>query len=203
MVMQPTSLSFRKLRKISASVAQLGPLDVMVANAGIAQVKALLDLTEDDVRRMFEINVFGIFNCYSAAAKQMIRQKTPGKIIGCASIVAYRPFALLSHYSASKFAVRGFTQAFAIEMAEHKITVNAYAPGIVDTAMWDVIDEELGKRSGAEKGETIKQYSEDKIALKRTSVPEDVAKCVSYLASPDSDYMTGQTLIIDGGIVFN
>jgi len=188
---------------IAASVEKLGPLNVMIANAGIAQVKALLDLSEDDVRRMFEVNVFGVFNCYSAAAKQMIKQGGGGKLIGCASIVAFKPFAMLSHYSASKWAVRGFTQAFAMEMAEHKITVNGYAPGIVGTAMWDLIDEELGKKTGAKKGDTIKKYTDELIALGRTSVPEDVAKTVSYLASPDSDYMTGQTLIIDGGIVFN
>ena len=119
------------------------------------------------------------------------------------SIVAFKPFAMLSHYSASKFAVRGFTQAFAMEMAEHKITVNGYAPGIVGTAMWDLIDEELGKKTGVEKGDTIKKYSTELIALGRTSVPEDVSKTVSFLASPDSDYMTGQTLVIDGGMVFN
>lgn len=90
-----------------------------------------------------------------------------------------------------------------MEMAEHQITVNGYAPGIVGTAMWDLIDEELGKRRGVARGETIKRFTEDLVALGRTSVPEDVAKCVSYLASPDSDYMTGQTLVIDGGIVFN
>lgn len=69
---------------IAASVKNLGPLNVMIANAGIAQVKALLDLSQDDVRRMFEVNVFGVFNCYSAAAKQMIKQGTPGKIVGAA-----------------------------------------------------------------------------------------------------------------------
>jgi len=136
---------------IEASVKTLGPLNVMIANAGIAQVKSLLDLTEDDVKRMFDINVFGVFNCYSAAAKQMIKQGGGGKIIGAASIVAFKPFPMLSHYSASKWAVRGFTQAFAMEMAEHKITVNGYAPGIVGTAMWDLIDEELGKKTGAKK----------------------------------------------------
>jgi NAD(P)-dependent dehydrogenase (short-subunit alcohol dehydrogenase family) len=117
--------------------------------------------------------------------------------------VAYKPFAMLSHYSASKWAVRGFTQAFAMEMAEHKITVNGYAPGIVGTAMWDLIDEELGKKTGQKKGDTIKKYVTELTALGRTSVPEDVAKTVSYLAGPDSDFMTGQTLIIDGGIIFN
>jgi NAD(P)-dependent dehydrogenase (short-subunit alcohol dehydrogenase family) len=73
---------------VEASVSNLGPLNVMIANAGIAQVKALLDLSEDDVRRMFEINVFGVFNCYSAAAKQMIKQGSGGKIIGAARCVS-------------------------------------------------------------------------------------------------------------------
>jgi NAD(P)-dependent dehydrogenase (short-subunit alcohol dehydrogenase family) len=108
---------------------------------------------------------------------------------------------LLSHYSASKWAVRGLTQAYAMEMAEHHITVNAYAPGIVGTEMWETIDLSLGKRTGAGPGETIKKYSGDLIALGRTSVPEDVAKLVSFLASPDSDYVTGQTQVVDGGII--
>ncbi len=90
-----------------------------------------------------------------------------------------------------------------MELASHKITVNAYAPGIVGTAMWDLIDEEIGKKAGAKKGDTIKKYTQDLIALGRTSVPEDVSKCVSFLAGGDSDYITGQTIIVDGGIVFN
>lgn len=187
---------------VDHSVSELGNLDTMVANAGIAQVKALLDLTEQDLRRMFEVNVFGVYNCYTAAARQMIKQGGGGRLIGAASIVAFKPFALLSHYSASKWAVRGMTQAFAMEMAEHKIKVNAYAPGIVGTAMWDLIDEELAKKAGKKKGEMIKKYSDDLIALGRTSVPEDVAKVVSCLASPDADYVTGQTWVVDGGIIF-
>ncbi|KAF2194249.1 acetoin dehydrogenase-like protein [Zopfia rhizophila CBS 207.26] len=187
---------------VEASILELGPLNTMVANAGIAQVKPLLDLTEHDLRRMFEVNVYGVYNCYSTAAKQMIKQGNGGKILGAASIVAFKPFALLSHYSASKWAVRGMTQAFAMEMATHKITVNAYAPGIVGTAMWDLIDEELGKLRGAKKGDTIKKYSSELIALGRTSVPEDVSSTVSVLCGPDSDYMTGQTIVIDGGIIF-
>lgn len=146
--------------------------------------------------------MYGVFNCYKAAAEQMISQGSGGKLLGAASIVAFKPFPLLSHYSASKWAVRGMTQAFAMEMAEHKITVNAYAPGIVGTAMWDLIDEKLGEKTGAKKGETIKKYTDELIALGRTSVPEDVASTVSFLASKDSDYMTGQTIVIDGGIIF-
>lgn len=90
-----------------------------------------------------------------------------------------------------------------MEMAEHKITVNAYAPGIVGTAMWDLIDEKMGERTGAKKGDTIKKYSDELIALGRTSVPEDVSGVVSFLAARDSDYMTGQTVIVDGGICYS
>ncbi|KAL8822598.1 MAG: hypothetical protein Q9191_006669 [Dirinaria sp. TL-2023a] len=200
-------------RLVQESVSALGPLSVMVANAGIAQVKGVLDISEADVERMFTVNFCGVFNCYQVAAKQFIAQQAGtttkttttgggGKIIGAASIAAFRPFSLLSHYSASKWAVRGLTQAFAMEVARHSITVNAYAPGIVGTAMWDEIDEKMGQISGAAKGETLKQYSGG-IPLGRVSVPEDVAKVVSFLAGEGSEYVTGQTWIVDGGLQFS
>ncbi|KIW08873.1 uncharacterized protein PV09_00797 [Verruconis gallopava] len=187
---------------VQHSVSELGNLDTMVANAGIAQVKALLDLNEKDLRRMFEVNVFGVYNCYVSAARQMIAQKTPGKLIGCASIVAFKPFPLLSHYSASKWAVRGLTQAMAMEMAEHKITVNCYAPGIVGTAMWELIDEQLAAKKGKKKGEMMKKYVEELTALGRASTPEDLQGLLSFLSSSDSDFMTGQTVVLDGGIIY-
>ncbi|KAH8885381.1 NAD(P)-binding protein [Thozetella sp. PMI_491] len=186
---------------VEASVANLGPLHTMIANAGIAQVKPLIDLSTADFERMLRVNVLGVQFCYQTAARQMIEQGTPGKLIGAASIVAFKPFALLGHYSASKWAVRGLTQAWAMEMAEHGITVNAYAPGIVGTGMWDLIDEGLAKKKGAKRGEMIKKYSES-IHLGRTSVPEDVSNLVSFMASKDADYVTGQTYVVDGGIVF-
>ena len=101
----------------------------MVANAGIAQVKALLDLSTEDWDRMFAVNVRSVFLCYKEAAKLMIKQGTGGKIIGACSIVGYRPFPMLSHYSASKWSVRGLTQAAAMEWGPYKITVNSYCPG--------------------------------------------------------------------------
>jgi len=179
----------------------LGRLDVMVANAGIAQVKALLDVTPEDFDRMMSVNVRGVFLCYQAAARQMIGQGSGGKIIGAASIAGHKGFALLGHYSATKFAVRGLTQAAAQEWAEHGITVNAYCPGIVDTSMWELIDAQIGEIQGLKKGEAMKQFSE-LIALGRVETAEDVAAFVSYLASKDSDYMTGQSVMIDGGILF-
>ncbi|ROW15160.1 hypothetical protein VPNG_03090 [Cytospora leucostoma] len=195
---------------IQKSVKELGPLHTMVANAGIAQVKPLLELTEADFSRMFTVNVSGVQNCYAEAALQMISQGTckpdsPGKIIGAASIAALRPLPLLSHYSASKWAVRGLTQAYAMELAEHNITVNAYAPGIVGTGMWELIDEGLAKKSGrkdVKKGDMLRKYVEELTALGRVSVPEDVAKLVSFLCSSDSDFVTGQTQVVDGGISF-
>jgi meso-butanediol dehydrogenase/(S,S)-butanediol dehydrogenase/diacetyl reductase len=189
-------------KMVGGVVGELGKLDVMVANAGIAQVEPLLDLTPEDWDRMMAVNLRGIFLCYQAAARQMIEQGRGGKIIGAASIVAYRPFPLLGHYSASKWGVRGLTQAAAMEWAQYGITVNAYCPGIVGTAMWDLIDEKLAEHEGMQKGEAIEKYS-DLIHLGRVSVPEDVAHYVSYLASGGSDYMTGQSVMIDGGIQFS
>ncbi|CAF1199505.1 unnamed protein product [Adineta steineri] len=188
------------MKKVSID---LGSLDIAVANAGIAQVKPFIELTTEDWDRMFAVNMRGVFLCYKEAAKIMIKQGTGGKIIGACSVSGYKASPLLSHYSATKWGVRGLTQAAAMELAKHKITVNAYCPGIVDTEMWNLIDEKLGKYENKKKGEVIKEYSNKLIALGRTSVPDDVANFVSYLASKDSDYMTGQSILIDGGIEFS
>jgi meso-butanediol dehydrogenase/(S,S)-butanediol dehydrogenase/diacetyl reductase len=182
--------------------AELGSVDIMVANAGIAQVKRLLELTPADLQRMFEVNVFGVVYCMQAAAERMIAQGTGGKLINAASIAAHSGFDYLGHYSATKFAVRALTQAAAKELAQHRITVNAYCPGIVGTEMWNQIDEGLGGYLGTGKGEALAKYSQ-LIALGRVQTPEDVAGFVSYLAGPDSDYMTGQSVMIDGGIVMS
>lgn len=194
---------------IKQSVDALGPLTIMVANAGIAQVQPILEISDEDAHKMFEVNFFGVWNCYTHAARQMIKQgavpedSTGYKIIGCASIVAFKPFPLLSHYSASKWAVRGLTQVFAMEMARHKINVNAYAPGIVGTSMWELIDEKLGEIEGRPKGETVKKYATDLTAMGRVSVPDDVGKVVGgFLAGKDAEFVTGQTIVVDGGIVF-
>jgi meso-butanediol dehydrogenase/(S,S)-butanediol dehydrogenase/diacetyl reductase len=180
--------------------AELGSVDVMVANAGIAQVKPLLEVTPDDLERIFQVNVFGVVYCLQAAAEKMIEQGTGGKIINAASIAGHTGFSLLGHYSATKFAVRALTQAAAKELAGHGITVNAYCPGIVGTDMWDLIDEKMGPYLGNERGETLTQFAKT-ITLGRVQTPDDVAGFVSYLAGPDSDYMTGQSVMIDGGIV--
>jgi len=185
---------------VAAARERFGSVDVMVSNAGIAQVKTLREVTPDDLQRMLSINVGGVLWCLQAAAEVMIEQGTGGKIINAASIAGHQGFDHLGHYSASKFAVRALTQAAAKELAPHQITVNAYCPGIVGTTMWDEIDQGLGGYLGTGKGEALAQYSQ-LIALGRVQTPEDVASFVSYLASRDADYMTGQAVMIDGGIV--
>ena len=187
---------------VESAVEAGGHLDVFVANAGIAQVQELIDYDAEDFQKILDVNITGVFNSYRQAARQMIAQGHGGKIIGAASIVAFRPFALLGPYSATKWAVRGLTQAAAMEWAEHGITVNAYGPGIVGTAMWDLIDEKLAAKHGQQRGEALAENARS-IHLGRVSVPEDVAAMVSYLASEDSDYVTGQTMLVDGGIQFS
>jgi meso-butanediol dehydrogenase/(S,S)-butanediol dehydrogenase/diacetyl reductase len=186
---------------VAATVEHLGRLDVMVANAGVAGVAPLLEVTPEQFDWLMSINLRGTFLSYTAAARQMIAQGSGGKIIGAASIAAHKGFAMLGHYSASKWAVRGLTQAAAQEWAEHGITVNAYCPGIVGTKMWELIDEKLAEQMGLQKGEALAKFAE-LITLGRVETPEDVAAFVSYLASPDSNYMTGQSVMIDGGVLF-
>lgn len=187
-------------RLAKESTAVFGSLDVYVSNAGIAQVKPLLEVTEEELERIFRINVFGTIYGIQAAAEQMKPQGS-GKIINAASIAAHKGMSLLSVYSATKFAVRGITQAASQELAQFGITVNAYCPGIVMTPMWDLIDEKMAEYMHLQRGEALQKYTES-ITLGRTQQPEDVAAFVSYLASADSGYMTGQSVLIDGGILF-
>jgi meso-butanediol dehydrogenase/(S,S)-butanediol dehydrogenase/diacetyl reductase len=187
---------------VSTAVKAGGHLDVFVANAGIAQVQELLDYDSKDFQKIVDVNIKGVFNSYRLAARQMVDQGHGGKIIGAASIVAFRPFAFLGPYSLTKWAVRGLTQAAAMEWAEYGITVNAYGPGIVGTNMWDLIDEKLAAKHGQQRGEALAENAQS-IQLGRVSVPDDIARLVSYLAGADSDYVTGQTMLVDGGIQFS
>lgn len=179
----------------------MGHVDIMVNNAGIAQVRSLLEVTPEEVDTIFRINVQGTLWGIQAAAKTFKTQGTPGKIINACSIAGHESFAFLGVYSATKFAVRALTQTAAKELASSGITVNAYCPGVVGTDMWTEIDRRMAEETGAPVGETYKKYVEG-IALGRVETPEDVAAFVAYLASADSNYMTGQSVMIDGGLVY-
>lgn len=155
----------------------------------------------DEVEKILKVNVEGVLWGIQAAAKKFRERKQKGKIISASSIAGHDGFELLGVYSATKFAVRALTQAAAKEFASDGITVNAYCPGIVGTDMWVEIDERFAEITRAEKGATYRKYVEG-IALGRAQTPEDVAAFVSFLAGPDSDYITGQAPITDGGLVY-
>lgn len=180
---------------------ELGGFDIMVNNAGIANVQPLLEVTQEEVDRIMKINVQSVLWGIQAAAKKFKARKVKGKIINASSIAGHEGFAMLGLYSATKFAVRALTQAAGKELASDGITVNAYCPGVVGTDMWTEIDKRFAELTGTEVGATYKKYV-DGIALGRAETPEDVAAFVSFLAGPDSDYMTGQAPLIDGGMVY-
>lgn len=184
---------------VAAVVKDFEHLDVMVNNAGIAKIGPLIDAEEKDISQILDINVKGDIYGIQAAAKQFQKQKTGGKIINACSIAGHQGFEMLGIYSATKFAVRGLTQTAAQELAKDKITVNAYCPGIVLTPMWDQIDAEMAKIYNLPLGASL-QKNIDSIALGRGETPADVANLVSFLADPKSDYITGQSIIVDGGI---
>lgn len=186
---------------VARAEQELGPLDVMVANAGIALVKPLLEATPEDLERLFRVNVVGTLNSIQQAAAAMVARGSGGKLVVASSITGRQGFALLGLYSATKFAIVGLVQAAAKELAPHGITVNAYCPGVVDTAMNDGVSAGLDAALGVEPGAAVAQFTQS-IALQRLARPEEIAGLVAFLASADADYMTGQAVTIDGGIVF-
>jgi meso-butanediol dehydrogenase / (S,S)-butanediol dehydrogenase / diacetyl reductase len=187
---------------VADHVQHFGGLDVMVANAGIAVTAPLLETTAEQWQLTMEVNLRGVFHCYQSAARQMISQGRGGRLVGAASVAAHRGGKWQSAYSASKFAVRGLSQSVAQELAPYQITVNVYSPGVVHTPMWEGIDAELARRRGTELGSEIAGMVAG-IPLGRLEAPRDVAGVVSFLASPDADYITGQSIVVDGGMWFS
>ena len=179
----------------------LGGFDIMVNNAGICQVNPLSEVTQEEVEHIYGINVQGTLWGIQAAAAKFKARKQKGKIVNASSIAGHEGYALLGVYSSTKFAVRALTQAAAKELASSGINVNAYCPGVVGTDMWVDIDKRMAEVTGAKVGETYDKFVGG-IALGRAETPDDVAALVSYLSGPDSDYMTGQAVLIDGGMVY-
>lgn len=187
---------------VAKAVKAFGRLDVFVNNAGIEQVKPLDEVRPNDLDKIFRINVNGVLYGMQAASAQMRKQKgSIGKIINACSIAGHESYEMLGIYCATKHVVRSLTQTAAKEYAKYKITVNAYCPGVAGTSMWDRIDAAMSKYMGTKPGEAFQKFSEG-ILMGRTQEPEDVSNLVSFLASTDSDYITGQAIITDGGMVF-
>jgi meso-butanediol dehydrogenase/(S,S)-butanediol dehydrogenase/diacetyl reductase len=187
---------------VAAHVGHFGGLDVMVANAGIAVTAPLLEITAKQWQLTMDVNVKGVLHCYQSAARQMITQGRGGRLIGAASVAAHRGGKWQSAYSASKFAVRGMSQSVAQELAEHQITVNVYSPGVVHTPMWEGIDAEMSRRRGTQLGSEMAGMVAGSL-LGRLELPTDVAGVVAFLASPEAAYITGQSIVVDGGMWFS
>jgi len=180
-------------------VERMGGVDVMVANAGICHPMSFLDTTVEEFQRVLSVNVIGTFLCYKYAAQQMVKQGRGGRIIGASSVAGKTGLSLLCTYSTSKFAVRGLTQSAASELARYGITVNAYAPGSVETAMTSNYKEFVQKNRRSM--EIMPTNMEPNSApawpvppIGFNGHPDDIAGLVSYLASKESRYMTGVKL---------
>ncbi|KAK1835751.1 acetoin dehydrogenase-like protein [Podospora conica] len=186
---------------VESSVAALGPLNTMVANAGIFTAQHMVDLEPEDFEQVLRVNVLGVHNCFRAAAKEMIQSGTKGKLIAASSVAATKPWSQTGHYCASKAAVRSLTSGWALEMGPYGITANAYAPGGVDTRMVEAMAKTWP--GGSVTKEEVLAATGKMVALGRVARPEDIARVVSFLASQRADFVTGQTVVVDGGMVYS
>ncbi len=176
-------------RAFDAAWARLGRVDILVNNAGIMSYRPFLHLTEAEWARTLAVNATGVFLCAQAAARRLVAAGLPGRIINVGSITGEVAIEFQAHYAASKGAVRMLTKALALELAPHAITVNQVAPGVVETGM---TRELLADPQVAEVTLPL-------IPLGRAAQPADVAAAIAFLASDDAAYITGTTLVVDGG----
>lgn len=192
---------------VAHTVEAFGSINVLLNNAGINKPMFFLDITEENWRQINDVNAWGTFVCMQAAARRMRdqgAQQYPYKIINVGSILSRDAFIDSTVYTASKHAVLGLIKAGAKSLVDHNITVNGYAPGVVRTQMWEQLDKELTEMGLFEKeGTSMDTIAATAIPLKRYSYPEDIVGVASFLASSESDYMTGQLIQIDGGMVMH
>jgi len=173
---------------VKAVVERFGKIDILVNNAGITRDNLIMRMKEEDWDAVMHTNLKGIFNCTKAVTKLMMKQRY-GRIINMTSVVGVMGNAGQSNYAAAKAGVIGFTKSMAKELASRNITVNAVAPGYISTDMT------------ANLSEQAKTDLQSQIPLQRLGNPEDVAAAILFLVSPSADYITGQTLHVDGGMV--
>jgi meso-butanediol dehydrogenase / (S,S)-butanediol dehydrogenase / diacetyl reductase len=177
-----------------------GRLDVLFNNAGYNKPLHFMDVTEDNWHAIMNVNALGTLIGIQEGARRMIPQRS-GKIVNTSSIAGRQGYPSFTPYCASKFAVNALTQAAARALAEHNITCNAFAPGVVDTPLWTQLDSDLVSIGDAERpGQAMADFAAG-ILRGRPATPDDVVGTALYLASSDSDYLTGQVVMIDGGMV--
>jgi len=175
-------------QNINKVIDKLGRVDILVNNAGITKDSLFLRLSESDWDKVLTVNLKGSFNCTKAVTRQMVKQKY-GRIVNISSVIGLMGNVGQANYAASKAGLIGLTKSLAKELGIRNITVNAVAPGYIKTAMTDAIDDKV-------KDEMFKR-----IPLGRFGEPSDVAKAVTFLVSSAADYITGQVLVVDGGLV--
>ena len=183
---------------IALAVETYGRLDCYFNNAGFNKPLKFLDVTEENFNAIMKVNVWGVLVGTQEAAKQFIKQGTGGKVVNTASIAGRTGYPSFAPYSASKASVISLTQAAARALAEHKITVNAFSPGVVATPLWTTLDKDLEEIGEGDSGFDSMSSA---ILLGRPAEPKDIAPTALFLASSDSDYITGQTMAIDGGMI--
>ncbi|MBM4044752.1 MAG: glucose 1-dehydrogenase [Planctomycetes bacterium] len=195
---------------VGRAVAEFGRIDILVNVAGISQTKPFAEVTEQDWDSITDVNQKGLVFIIQAVAAQMVKQvpqavkaagkadRSYGKIVNFSSISGRRGRPLQLVYAASKTATISITQSAALALAPYNINVNALAPSVVRTPMWEQIARDRGRLLGTDPERAMQEFVE-RIPLKRAGTPEDVAAAVAFLCSPDSDYITGQTLNVDGG----
>lgn len=172
---------------IDEIIKEFGRIDILVNNAGITKDGLMLRMTDEDFDRVIDVNLKGTFNCTKYVSKYMLKQKS-GKIINISSVVGLSGNAGQVNYSASKAGIIGITKSAAKELSSRGITVNAVAPGYVDTDMTKVLSDNI-------RNEILKN-----IPLQRMGNVEDISNCVVFLASEDASYITGQVISVDGGM---
>lgn len=173
-------------KMVDSLYEQFGRIDILVNNAGVTKDELLISMTPEDWDSVIKTNLGGLFNCTKAVAKYMMVQKS-GRIINISSVAGERGGRGQSNYAASKGGINAFTRSVAMELAPKKITVNAVAPGVVETEMSSTVIRRA------------KDIILDAVALKRLGQPEEIAKVVAFLASDDSSYITGEIIRVDGG----
>ncbi len=193
---------------VEQTVAHFGKIDILINNAGTIAGKdrvPVVDLAEEDWDRVQRVNVKGVFLCSQAVARHLIAQGTGGKIINMSSVTGKRGSARFAAYSASKFAVIGFTQSLACELAPYQVNVNAICPGLVDTERFGHLASVLMPEN-LSPDEQLTEYarrSEAAVPIGRLAEGADVAKMAAFLASDEAAYLSGVSITVSGGTVMD
>jgi meso-butanediol dehydrogenase/(S,S)-butanediol dehydrogenase/diacetyl reductase len=186
---------------IEQAVDAFGALNVIFNNAGMNRPRDFMDVDEENFESIVRVNTWGVIVCTQEAAKQMIAQGSGGKIINTGSIASRQGFWDFVPYCVAKFGTLAITQATARGLIGHGITVNAFAPGVVDTPMWVGLNEDLREIHAQSPAEDPMREFATGTLMGRPAAPAELAPFLVYLASAESDYMTGQMYMVDGGQV--